>query len=212
MTQKRFYFVLIGVFALLIVAIIGLTYFGNTLLQKESAELKALKVKDKAAEQQQTALTQAKKDIDKYKELEAITKSVVPQDKDQAKTVREISKLAGEAGIKLNAFSFQSSNLGQATATTQSTTQPSQGGAQPSTPATPPLSQVKPVDGIPGLYSLEITITPAANKPISYQNFLTFLEKLENNRRTAHVDKITVTPSADGNVTFSLTLKAYVKP
>lgn len=209
MTQKRFYFVLIGVFALLIVGIIGLTYLGSSILQKQSKELKTLKVKDKATEQQQIALAQAKKDIEKYKDLDKITKSVVPQDKDQAKTVREISKLASEAGIKLNAFSFQSSNLGQASTTTPSQ---SQGTTAPTaTPASPPLSQVKPVDGIPGLYSLEITITPAANK-ISYQSFLTFLEKLENNRRTAHVDKITVTPSSDGTVSFSLTLKAYVKP
>ena len=147
-----------------------------------------------------------KSNIEKYKELNSIAKSIVPQDKDQAKTVREINKLAAESSIALKAITFQTSNLGQA----QSTTNAGGSGAKP---ATPSISQVKPVDGIPGVYSQEITITPDDKSPVPYRKFLTFLEKLESNRRTAHVQKITINPGDDGStLIFVLTLNAYVKP
>lgn len=209
MKPKRYFFVLCGIFGLLCLAIIAVVFFGNSLLVKQSKQLSDQKVQNKAAEQQQLALSKAKKDIEKYKDLNTIARAIVPQDKDQAKTVREIAKIAESSGIKLRAFTFQTSNLGQ---TTTPAPAPTDGAATtPATPATPPLSQVKPVEGIPGVYSLEITVSPADNQPIPYQNFLAFLEKLEGNRRTAHVDKISVTPTANG-ITFSLTLKAYVKP
>jgi hypothetical protein len=114
MKPKKYFFVMLAVFLLLILAILGATIGGNALLQKESKKLTELKVQDKATEQQKSALAQAKKDIEKYKELETISKSIVPQDKDQAKTVREITKIAEDSGIRLKSFVFQSSNLGQA--------------------------------------------------------------------------------------------------
>lgn len=201
---------MLGGFALLILVIIGSVAGGNTLLQKESKKLVELKVQNKAIEQQESSLKQAKKDIEKYKQLNDIAKSIVPQDKDQAKTIREITKIAEESGIQLKGFTFQASNLGQAPVTTPKPSG-SEGSATTATPTTPPLSQVKAVDGIPGVYSLDITITPVDKQPIPYSKFLSFLEKLENNRRTAHVDKISVNPTENG-VTFSLSVKAYVKP
>jgi hypothetical protein len=211
MKPKKYFFVMLAVFLLLILAILGATIGGNALLQKESKKLTELKVQDKATEQQKSALAQAKKDIEKYKELETISKSIVPQDKDQAKTVREITKIAEDSGIRLKSFVFQSSNLGQAPVAAPKPAENESNASAPATPAAPPLSQVKPVEGIPGVYALEIIVSPQDKQSISYQNFLTFLERLESNRRTAHVDKISVSPNEYG-VTFSLTLKAYVKP
>ena len=201
---------MLGGFAVLVLVIIGTVAGGNTLLQKESKKLVELKVQNKAIEQQESSLKQAKKDIEKYKQLNDIAKSIVPQDKDQAKTIREITKIAEESGIQLKGFTFQASNLGQTPVVTPKPSG-SEGSATTATPTAPPLSQVKAVDGIPGVYSLDITITPVEKQPIPYSKFLNFLEKLENNRRTAHVDKISVNPTENG-VTFSLSVKAYVKP
>jgi cell division protein FtsB len=204
MTPKRFFFVMTGSLVLLIGLIIASTVGGNMLLQKQSKKLVDLKAQNKVIEEQQTSLIQARKDIEKYKELNSIAKSIVPQDKDQAKTVREINKLAADSGIALKAITFQTSNLGQA---------PASAAPGATKPATPSISQVKPVDGIAGVYSQEITITPDDKSPVAYRKFLTFLEKLESNRRTAHVNKITVNPTDDGSaLTFVLTLNAYVKP
>lgn len=207
MKPKKFFYILLGLFVLLIVIIFGVAAYGNTVLEKKSEKLVEQKALKKAAELQDDSLKQAKKDIERYKELDQITRSVVPKDKDQAKTVREITKIAEESGIALKTINFQSSTLGQPNAAA-----PSTGTAQPGAPAAPaPISQLRPVEGIPGVYSLEITITPQDNQGITYYQFLQFLEKLEGKRRTAHVDRISITPSEKG-LTFSLTLKAYVKP
>lgn len=208
MTPKRLFYIMCGLLALLIILTIGGTVFGNSLIQKKSHKLTELKAQNKAVEEQQVSLIQAKKDVEKYSQLNAITKAIVPQDKDQAKTVREINTIANQNGISLKEVNFTTSTLGQAVP------KPAESSAATSTtptPAAPSITQVKAVDGIKGVYSLEITISPS--EPISYNNFLAFLEALEKNRRTAHVSKISINPSKDGKtLTFTLTLNAYVKP
>jgi hypothetical protein len=215
MTSKRYFYIMLAVLVLLLGLIIGATIGGNVLLKKQSEKLISLKSENLSVEQQQTALIQAKKDVERYSEIEKITRSVVPQDKDQAKTVREIVKIAGENRIPIKSISFETSTLGDAKPVTPTPAPAvgSEGGtpAAPATPKQPAVSQVKPVEGIPGVYSLEIQVASAGE--VSYQNFLKFLESLEKNRRTAHVSSISIEPSDDGRtLEFNLTLNAYVKP
>src|ERR1044071_9515791 len=140
MTSKRFFYIMSGIFGLVIVLIIAGTVGGNYLLQKQSKKLTELKVQNKAVEMQQTALVQAKKDVEKYSELETISKSVVPQDKDQAKTVREIVALAEANSVPIKSVTFQSSNLGDAAVKAAA---PAEGQAATAAPKTPSVSQVK---------------------------------------------------------------------
>lgn len=213
MTPKRFYYLMNAINITLVLLVVCGVYFGNILLQKQANKLTVAKTQTKVIEQQQISLTQAKKDIEKYAEINTVAKSIVPQDKDQAKTIREINKLAAESGISLKTVSFQSSNLGQAPAAAAKPATGETSTTTPAAPAQPTLSQVKTVDGISGVYSLEIIVSSADQQPIPYQSFIDFLEKLESNRRTAHVAKITVKPADDGRtLSFSLTLNAYVKP
>jgi len=212
MNPRRFFYVMVGGVLCLSFLIVATAVVGNNLLKKEAAKLSDLKAQNQVLQDREVALIQAKKDIEKYKELDTISKSIVPQDKDQARTVREINSIAAESGIKLQAITFTASNLGQAPPPQPAKTD-NESSSKPATPAQPSITQVTPVDGIPGVYSLGITLTPAPEEAIPYEQFLSFLEKLENNRRTAHVDNITVTPVGGSNgVTFSLTLNAYVKP
>lgn len=215
MSSKKFFFVMVGTLCLLFILILGGLVGGNMVLQKQSKRLIDLKAQNKVIEAQQVSLIQAKKDIEKYEELNKIAKSIVPQDKDQAKTVREITQFAESSNIGLKAITFQLSNLGQAAAKPAGDDS-AKAAAEPGTaaaPVVPPLSQVKPVDGIQGVYALEITVSTLDERPVQYRDLLEFLEKLEGNRRTAHVDKITITPTADGSaLRFLLTLNAYVKP
>lgn len=214
MTPKKFYFVMIGVNALLLLLLVGGVIFGSMLITKQADKLTKAKVQSKVIEEQQIQLTRAKQDIEKYTELNEVTKSIVPQDKDQAKTVREITKLAEESGIVLKGIAFNSSSLGQ-TAPPRASSGGAEGGAaaQAAPQQSTTLTQVKPVEGINGVFALEVIVTSLESEPVPYPNFIAFLEKLESNRRTAHVDNINVKPSGGGsNVGFVLTLNAYVKP
>lgn len=211
MSPKKVFFVMVGAVVLSGGLAVGSAVLGSSMLKKKSAELVELKLQDRLIEEQQVALIQANKDIEKYQELEAIAKTIVPQDKDQARTVREIIKLADESRIKISSITFPASTLGQkAPAAT-----PNTGGE--STPApkvqTPSISQVKPVDGIQGLYQMEITIQVSEIAP-TYNQLIEFLNKLEQNRRTAQVSSITINPSTVNRnlVEFSLTMNVFVKP
>lgn len=215
MNSKRMYFVMFGLVILLTGGIVATVVMGDMYLKKQADKLNELKVQDKILEDQQTALTQANKDITKYTELEKISKSVVPQDKDQAKAVLEIVEIARQSGISIQGITFPSSNLG-----TKVAPAPKAEGGQsaPATPAAPPISQAKPVDGIPGVYSLEMNITPSSSNqnPISYYQFLDFLGRLENNRRTAQVTQVRISPLTNARqspfIGFTLTINIFVKP
>lgn len=205
MRSKRFYFILCGIFALTIVLIGVTAFFGLQHLTAQSKKLQEARTAMATAEQQKVAQAKAKKDIAKYSELNEITRAIVPQDKDQAKTVREINSIAQNYGIKLKTISFPTSTLGQAPAK-------SSGGSSTPAPVTTSITQVKPVDGINGVYSLEITIANDKSTAVTYNQLVAFLEGLEANRRTAHVQKISLTPDNNGRIVFNITLNAYVKP
>lgn len=203
MNAKRIFFVMIGAVVILVGLSVALIVYGDKMLKKQSNQLIEAKLEDRVVEEQQALVAGIKKDIAKYSELEAIAKAIVPQDKDQAKTVRELNQIADSSGVKLRTITFSASNLGnpQSTSTSSDDTK--------TTTAAP--SQLKPAEGIQGVYTLEINISSADNVAIPYGKFIEFLTKLESNRRTAHVNKLVVTPQSNG-VSFNITLNAYVKP
>lgn len=211
MTSKKIYYFMLAVVGVLFITAVAIFILGNSSLKQSSKKLIDLKLQNKLLEEQQTALIRAKKDIAQYADLEKVAKTVVPQDKDQARAVREIISIAQQSNIGISGISFPSSSLGSKTAS---------GGSASSTSsaAKSPLSQAKPVDGIPGIYSLEMTITPDTTNgpPISYYQFLGFLRRLENNRRTAQVSQIKIDPlSTDRRnpyISFVLTINIFVKP
>ncbi len=200
MNSKRVYFLMIGLVFLLSIGTIGAVYFGATILKQRTVKLVALKLDNRVLDEQQTALVQANKDIAKYAELEKIAKTIVPQEKDQARVVRQLVSDAAEAGVPIQNITFPSSTLGQ-TETKKGT-------------AKTPITQLKSVDGIPGLYLMEIILQSDTAKPVSFGQLTDFLAKLEKNRRTSQVSSISVSPDAKNRklVTFSVTVNVYVKP
>ena len=92
MTTKRFYFVMIGLNILTAILVVGVVFWGNGLIDAQAKKLQEVKTEARLIDQQQISLVQAKKDIEKYTELNSIAKSIVPQDKDQAKIVRSVSE------------------------------------------------------------------------------------------------------------------------
>lgn len=213
MNAKKVFYAMVAILALLVAIGAAGIVVGNKVLQNKSDRLVELKLENRLLEEQQLALVQANKDIEKYADLEKTAKSIVPQEKDQARTVREIAQFANATRVKLKSISFPSSNLGQAQPKPAQTDQ-SSGTPAPPQPAAPPISQVKPVDGMPGVYALEVTIQSVDNNAATYEDFLAFLNKLEQNRRTAQVTNITIKPSTNvpNAISFTLTLNLYIKP
>jgi hypothetical protein len=209
MSAKKIYYGILGLVLLMAVLVAGSVFGANLFLEGQKEKLAQVKVENRVIEEQQTYLIQAKKDLEEYSELAQISQAIVPQDKDQAKTVREINSIAQKSGIRLDAITFPASSLGAAP---QAGSSDSSSSGSTSTAAPPSgLTQLVPVEGISGVYALEITIS--ALQPVPYYQFLGFLERLESNRRTAHVQNIVLNPTEDGSsLSFVLTLNAYVKP
>lgn len=204
MSTKKVYWVMVGVNVFLVLAIMSSVVLGDRLLKKQSDIIINQKLESTVLEKEQVALQQAKIDLEKYSELRQIAKQIVPQEKDQALTTREIVALAEKAGVRIGSVGFPSSTLGAPTA--KSTT-----GTAPTSSA---ISQAKPVTGITGLLELQITVVSDTARPSSYNQIINFLGYLEKNRRTAQVSQISIQPDARDNslLNFTLTLTVYIKP
>lgn len=198
MNSKRLYFALLGVIGLMILMLIGGAYGVDVLLSGQSKTLVERRLQVSVLGSEQEQLTHAKGDIQKYQDLATIAKSVVPQDKDQVQTVRQIASLASSNGISLLSITFPSSTLGNVGAGSGS----------------PDLSQLLPVKGVTGVYNLQITVVSDTTKPVAYRKFISFLNALEHNRRTAEVTSISIQPNPNdrNTLSFSLVLDEYIKP
>jgi hypothetical protein len=213
MNSKKMYFVMMGALVLCAGLIIGCFVLGNTLLQKKGDELLNKKLENAALDKQQETLKKAKEDIKKYSVEEAFATTIVPKQKDQALTILEIDKIADESNVRLSSISFPSSNLGQAVPK-PAATQPADGSTPTPAPApTSTVTQVKPTDGIKGVYQLEVTIQSDTSSPVRYADLLRFLTALEQNRSIGQINTINVqpTPSDRNLVTFNAVINVYIK-
>ena len=215
MNSKRVYLLMIGLIVLLIAGLFGSAYGIQGLLRTKSVELVGLKAKLTALNQQQGGLVQAKKDIATYSSLYDIAKVVVPENKNQAETVRQIVKLASANNVRLGSISFPSSTLGNAGQASPTGATPAPATTtSPSNAAGAALSQLTPALGAPGVYVLPINVSSDSNYSSTYPQLISFLSALEQNRLTAQVTSLNITPDANTSDRFSfiLTLNSYIKP
>lgn len=205
--------VLLAVVGLSVIIFIGVMVEGLSMLSSKSRQLVDLKVKSATVNAQLSNLVQTKKDVEKYSFFKSVAQTVIPSDKDQAEAVLELNQMAAQAGIVLQSIAFPASNLGTSAAATSTTTTPS------TTSTSNIISQAKPVQGIPGLYSLQLTITVDSSSTLpavqqaTYAKMLDFLNRLENNRRTAQITQVLVQPATDTTAfSFSLETNVFIKP
>jgi hypothetical protein len=218
MNSKRVYYIMLGVIALLLLGLFGGAYGVNVLLQSKAKKLVDLKLQSQVLASQQIGLNNAKKQVKTYTDLNKIAKTVVPQDKDQAEAVREIVSLASQSGIgQLSSVTFPASTLGAPSIAAPAGAAGTTGTS--TTPTTPTvnknnLTQLVPVVGINGVYQLQITITQASDNRVPYNQFLDFLSRLEQNRRTAQVISISLQPDpkTPDMVAFTLVVNEFIKP
>ncbi len=204
MNSKRVFFIMVGAVILLVGLSAFVTFAGRKLIIAEGEKLTNLKLEQEVLEKRATSLRQAEQDIKKYEELEQIARSVVPRDKDQARTVVDIVSMARDSGISITNINFPQSLLGQV----------SKGGGSKGKMTDPNLTQLTALDNPKGVYSMEIRIDTDDSRPVQYSKLLNFLGKLETNRRTAQVTNISIAPSPSNRnlISFTLTLTTYVKP
>lgn len=215
MSPKRFFYIMVGAFSLSIIAGGTMLYFANSILVKRSTSVVDLKLESAEVEAQLSAYRAAKKSVESYSYLNEIINGALPQDKDQARTVREIFQLASQAGISIKSVQFPSSTLGAVTATPGATTPT----GTTSTPSTAPvITQAKPVKGLSGVYSIETVVTPYADDKsykVTYAQLISFLQKIESNRRAMQVANIQLNPlgqNSSDSISFTLTLNIFIKP
>ena len=193
MKSKQLFYVLAVVVALLGLGVVASGYGANVVLSAKSGQLSKLKAENEAVQGLQSQLLQSKTQLTTYKDINDIAKSIVPQDKDQTQTVREIVKIAQDSGIsRLTSVTFPTSTLGTKNSA---------------------LTQVQPVSGISGVYALPITVSVGQDNAVTFDQLITFLSGLEHNRRTAQVTSLTITPSDKTNtIAFTLIINEYIKP
>lgn len=205
MTSKRFFFVMIVSVALLLVGFGGGAYKANGILKSESDKLLDLKLSGAVLDKQRETLNQAKRDIAEFAELETITKSILPEEKDQADTIGEIAAHAKTSGIILGAIEFPQSELGAV-----------KGKSKAKTPAATDSNrtQLLELSDLKGVYVMEINVRNHAEIPTSYEQIIQFLELLESNRRTAQVIDIGIQQDQKIPTMFHFTIKlnTYIRP
>lgn len=196
MNSKQLFYIFTSLLVLLGLGLIGTAYGANAVLAAKAGELSKLKAESQAIDEVQANLIRNKADLAKYRELNEIAKAIVPQDKNHTETVREIVKIAESSGIsKLSSITFPSSTLGATGAATSS------------------LTQLTAVVGMTGVYTLPITVTVGEDNAVPYEKLIAFLHGLEQNRRTAQVTNLTLTPSnKSSNIAFTIIINEYIKP
>jgi len=204
MNAKRFYYTLIGALVLLVIGAGAMAYFGNVLMKKSSEKLVSAKLDNIANETEEANYAQAKKNLEKYSDLSELVTKILPSDKDQARAVSEIYKIGKETGVTITKIEFPSSTLGQKPASSTSTTT--------DTPASSgTVTQAKAVTGLSSVLGIDINITNSSDT--TYSQMINFLQKIESNRRSMQIKKISVRPNNEKNVlNFDLTVTIFVKP
>lgn len=210
MNARKFFYVMITIFSLSLIGGGGMLYIANNILQNRSNNIVDLKLDSAEAEAQLAAYQSAKKDVEKYSYLSDIINSALPQDKDQARSVREIFLMAENAGITLKSVTFNSSTLGSKSSSASASSS--------SDTASATITQAKPVKGLTGIYSIETTVTPYAddeNYKVTYDQLIQFLQSIESNRRAMQVASLQLNPlgqSESDSISFVLTLNIFIKP
>ncbi len=222
MNSQRFRLVLLGILGLCCAMFIFLCVVGLSTLREQSNKVVDLKLKNQTANAQLTNLGISKKEVEKYSYFKTVASTVIPNDKDQAEAVLEIFQLASQSGISLQSITFPSSNLGVKSAPSNPSTASGGSSATATSPNTQKIiSQSTPVIGIPGLYSVQLTIAPDSgpqvpeDQQVTYPKMLDFLSRIENNRRTAQITQVNIQPTGNpgsGQINFTLTVNIFIKP
>jgi len=216
MSAKKFNRILLGILIMLVLATAGGLAFSNFFMKKSADKLVNTKLDNIAYDNQEQSYLQARKDLEKYADLNETLQMILPKTKDQAQAVSELYRIGDETNIKVESITFPSSSLGQkSSAASTNNTSSSSNSSTSTTSSTNSVTQAKTVDGMPGVLGIDISLklAPTSGDSIDYDDMINFLQKVESNRRSMRIKQITVnTDIENGGVTFELVLTIFVKP
>ena len=231
MSPKKLYFALLATITFMIIGSFGLVWEASNWLSKRGQSTVNLKLDILGLEQKQKAGIRATNDLLKYKQDIANLESVIPTQKDQVDALSQLIKIGDENGVTFGSITFPSSELGNVVAPkpVAVTTEDTKATAPALTPSTTPapqaapkktITQAKPVEGVPGLYEIQIALSDIAQKSTSkgltYEQLLSLLRSIEQNKRIMQMNTISITPqksTTDSSILYLLTisLKIYIR-
>lgn len=206
MTTKKAYFGLIAVLVAIIASIGGMMYFSRVFLKSNADKLVAAKLELYKVDETESAYRKNQGLLQNNKDTAEILAAIAPAEKDQARAVREITQMAAESGLSVKAVRFPGSDL---VITKKSTT------ADQKTATTQSISQAKPVPGLNNVLGIAVEVELNNSNPnaaISTDQVLTFLQKLENNRRNMRVTSINFGSAVDEGKTLKVDTLLFIKP
>ena len=222
MSHSRTRLIMLGLLASISVVFFIVAFGGLTLLASKSQKLVELKQQSKTADAQSANLTTSKKQVEQYAYFNEVAKTVLPGDKDQAQAVVDIFNLADQSGLNIASITFPASSLGTKPAPATSSKDSADNNAATASSESA-ISQAKAVEGIAGLYSLQLNISPQSgagvpdSKKVTYPKFLDFLSRIEHNRRTAQITQVNIQPQNTDSgpsefINFTMTINIFMKP
>lgn len=186
--------VFLGMIALLVLTIGGIgggIYVYDQQLTEQTKEISQLMADREVLEQQIKIYRDANQKIQELSYIDEIAKEVLPPNKEQAEVIAEINKFARESGMTVSSLEF--------------------GGAQGNTPDSLDTSQTEVIAGL-GVRVLPVTVS--IDPSPSYDQVISFLQRIEINRRKMQVVSLDLTPQASDRSTFSsviVTINIYLK-
>lgn len=176
MTPKRATIVLAAILVIVIAAGAGAFYLGDKMLQERSAEISKEKAELEAVKAAIAVFENSKEKVAKYGYVNDLAGKILPESKSQSESVAELTQFATNSGMKIQTLTF---------------------GAGDAKVSDPNLSQTTKAEGLTGVRVLNASIAFAGEPPISYTNFLGFLNQIESNQRKMEVTTLTITPNPD---------------
>jgi hypothetical protein len=186
MNAKRFFYTLIALHFLLVIAIGGAVYLGDKLLAKQSQKIAQAKAEDELIEQKKRVKKQLEKKITEIGELKTLAEKFLPDTKNQEELVAEFYSISKQYGIDISGLTFNDS-----------------GASISSTSQTAPLKDAKGVLVFP---------FKTSNFTTNFSTLLTFMQALENNRRKIQITNIDLQPTINGQIIVgSMSMESYIR-
>lgn len=183
MKPKQFFYVLLGVIAILILGGGGAYWLATKRLESKQAELRKNLADIEVANARVDQLSALSKELKKLEPILNQIEAALPPSKRQSEIILQIQRVAADAKMPLSALTFP--NL---------TTLPG-----------PATQTVRVGDSL----AMPVSFTLSG----SYENMLSFLRGMENLQRYSSISSIAVVKNdAPNNISFSVTLNVFLKP
>ena len=191
MKNKRISLLLSLLLFLAISCSVGVLYVMHKYITKIDKSISELKSKDEAGVKQLADLNLAEQQVKKYQDFSSISTQVLPKTYNQTE-LNLIVNLAKQSGISLTSISVSN-------------------GIATSLPG-PCRAPLVAYADIKGVCSVTFRIQPS--EAVSFDQFMNFITRLEQNRRKILISNLSLSPAGDksNNLTFSAELNLFTRP